>query len=52
MVDISNALKNIMQENQCSPLSAFLMLTEDKLKEEKKDGVYLLQPKPRRKPSR
>lgn len=39
MVDISSALQSKMQENQCSPIYAFFLLSEGG-----KDGVRLLQP--------
>lgn len=38
MVDISSALQFQMQENQCSPIYAFFLLSEGD-----KDGVRLLQ---------
>ncbi len=51
MQDIGNALNDIMRMKQCSPIYAFLLLSQ-KQEEGDEDGVHKLQSKPEKKVSR
>lgn len=52
MQDIGNALNMIMQNEKCSPICAFFLLSEKQKEGDMIDGIYKLQPKPKKEVSR